>query len=181
MSTGNTPPEQPNYEVDLTAWVSMAVGEMNRNMPSPISRAIMPFARLSQLVRERDAAVRREEREACAREKNDAYAQRNRLAILLASEHGGTLVPAIPSEPGWTRVLLIPLCTGQISFHLHDSEVRSVLECPSIRQAGGWWDGHTDEEKWSRVRAAAIRAMSNVCTGCNSTPCVCDQLKEVTK
>jgi hypothetical protein len=67
MSTGNTPPEQPNYEVDLTAWVSMAVGEMNRNMPSPISRAIMPFARLSQLVRERDAAVRRETIEECAK------------------------------------------------------------------------------------------------------------------
>jgi hypothetical protein len=101
--------------------------------------------------------------------KNDAYRQRNLLAMLLASEHGGSLVAAVPSESEWTRVLLVPLRTGQISFHLHDSEVRTVLECPYIRQVDGGWDGHTDAEKWKRVRAAlsGVDAESNVTASVN--------------
>jgi hypothetical protein len=55
-----------------------------------------------------------------------------------------------------------------------DDEHGSTMSC--LLCDHGWTIGEPEEH--SATCAAAIRAMSNVCTGCNSTPCVCDQLKE---
>jgi hypothetical protein len=94
------------------------------------------------------------------REKNDAYAQRNKLAVLLAAKYGGSLVDANPQEPGWSCVLLIPTGSGQLSFHVHDSELPYVVSMPAIKIGGGVWDGHDDAEKWLRVERESSRAVS---------------------
>ena len=91
-------------------------------------------------------------------EKNNAYAQRNKLAVLLAAKYGGSLVDANPQEPGWSSVLLIPTGSGQISFHVHDSELPYVLSMPNIKMHDGAWDGHDDGEKWRRVERESSRA-----------------------
>lgn len=97
----------------------------------------------------------------CEKHKDDAYAQRNRLAILLASLFGGRVMPATPPEPGWSSVLAFDLWTGQITFHLKDSEIDGALSCPGVLRAdANDWDGHDDAEKWDRIARAACSALS---------------------
>lgn len=106
-----------------------------------------------------DTASSEGERAELVAAKDRAYRERNQLAILLASMTGGTLGwhEGAP-EKGWERVLFINLPSGQVSFHVHASEVPEVLACPLIRQAETKWDGHTDPEKWARVTIFSRRA-----------------------
>ena len=51
-------------------------------------------------------------------------------------------------EDDWRNVVFIQLPTGQLSWHIHDSELPWFAGLPREGQA---WDGHTTEEKYQRL------------------------------
>lgn len=94
--------------------------------------------------------------EELAKQLTKVYAERNICVALLANyaQRFGHLV-GIRAHEGteewdneWRHVLFIDLPTGQISWHLHDSE---LVNFPNVPIYGGKWDGHTTEEKHKRM------------------------------
>ena len=53
-------------------------------------------------------------------------------------------------EDDWHNVVLIDLPTGQVSWHIHDSELPLFS---FVHEYQGKWDGHTTEEKYYRLQA----------------------------
>ena len=51
----------------------------------------------------------------------------------------------------WKTIVFVDLPTGQVSFHVHDSERAWFDGLPKYTQP---WDGHTTTEKYQRVLAA---------------------------
>lgn len=101
-------------------------------------------------------------------EKNQAYAERNRLVAALArmaldrapswDTYGAWLGRHPDTDAGWEKdwmnIVFVRLPTGQLTWHIHDSELPmfsflSELKAPD----GGWpaYDGHTTEEKYERL------------------------------
>lgn len=88
--------------------------------------------------------------------RNQAYTERNLCVALvaqLARQLGHTV--GIKQHEGeeweddWRTVLFIDLPTGQVSWHLHQSELGNF---PGLPEYTGSWDGHTTLEKYERVR-----------------------------
>lgn len=81
---------------------------------------------------------------------NEVYADRNRLAQLLAylAEKCGYVagIEAVPDDPDWP-VLYIDLPTGQVSWHIPRADLwpHSTYE--------GAWDGHDNTLKANRMLA----------------------------
>jgi hypothetical protein len=91
-------------------------------------------------------------------QKDKAYAERNLCVALIASyaqwfgHHVGIKTHQEGDtewDPEWMHVLFIDLPTGQVSWHLHVSEIGNF---PGIGPYIGEWDGHTTEEKYQRVK-----------------------------
>ena len=133
--------------------------------------------------------ARRAAEEECAKlryQLDDVYAQRNRLAALLAlacRAHGdlgvrdgegsrlrGGLGRDESQPPEWQTTVLMDLPTpagaGQISFHVHEREVAQFAHIGEYR---GAWDGHDDAEKWRRV-AACFAGQKRVMEEAGITP-----------
>lgn len=51
-------------------------------------------------------------------------------------------------EAEWRHIVYIQLPTGQVSWHIHDSELPLFRFIPSSTTP---WDGHTVEAKYSRL------------------------------
>ncbi len=110
-------------------------------------------ARAEEAERERESLrARLAEREA---EKDGAYRERNALVAALSK-----LFPAwlerhphedTEWEDDWRWIVFISLPTGQVSWHIHDSELSSFRHLWARRE--GSWDGHTTEEKYRRLAA----------------------------
>jgi len=93
--------------------------------------------------------------------KDVAYAERNQCVAMIAKMavhlHWpvwfGMHHPLDDSlwDADWRHVVLIQLPTGQISWHIHDSEVPRFDFI--TRHSGDPWDGHTTDEKYARMRA----------------------------
>ncbi len=89
-----------------------------------------------------------------------AYAERNTLACVVARciiEHGGRAGTwrDDAGEAGFQVVVGFDLPQGQVTFHMDERDPRRPWETlPEYRanEDGSRWDGHTDAEKWSRVR-----------------------------
>ncbi len=90
------------------------------------------------------------------RERDLAYTERNRIVAALArvfvwagwrawlAQHEDD--PAW--DPEWKTIVFLEGPTGQLSWHLHDSDVPLF----SFLAAGtNTWDGHTSGEKYSRL------------------------------
>lgn len=94
--------------------------------------------------------------------KNRAYAERNncvavmaRMALDLGYSAGlGLHEDETECEPGWRFIVFIDLPTGQVSWHIHDSELPkfSFLEKYTNK-----WDRHDTKEKYRRCSAFAKR------------------------
>ena len=92
--------------------------------------------------------------------RNNAYAERNKCVALLAalSQAVGYKV-GIKNHQGddweddWRNVLFIDLPTGQVSWHLHKSEIPLFS---MIGPYNGEYDGHTTEEKYARVQQLVV-------------------------
>lgn len=93
-------------------------------------------------------------------QKDAAYAERNkcvaliaRMAIALGLRAGlGRHEEEDKSwEDDWRNIVFIDLPSGQVSWHIHDSDLPMFEFLPKYH---GVWDGHTTEEKYQRVLEA---------------------------
>lgn len=92
--------------------------------------------------------------------KDGAYAERNRLVAALArcAQALGFPVgrgkhedqPGVAWEPDWRNVIYIRTPEGQVSWHVHDSEMHLFDWMPVVDQP---WDGHDSAEKYRRLAA----------------------------
>lgn len=89
--------------------------------------------------------------------KDGAYRERNLLVQALTKLFPSYLARHDENDMGWDRdwmwIVYIDLPTGQVSWHLHDSEVQlfSHLEVQENK-----WDGHNTERKYERLQALAL-------------------------
>jgi len=90
--------------------------------------------------------------------KDQAYSERNQCVALiakLAAQQGYTIGMGKHDpkdynwEDDWRNIVYIDLPTGQISWHIHDSELELFSQLPPY--ANGW-DGHSTDEKHQRMR-----------------------------
>lgn len=91
-------------------------------------------------------------------QKDQAYAERNKCVAFIARMALAVGWPAWLGrhpdtdeawERDWLNIVFIELPTGQVSWHIHDSEMPLFDFLPS---GGPPWDGHTTEDKYSRMR-----------------------------
>lgn len=89
----------------------------------------------------------------------DAYGERDRcvaliakMAVALGYKAGIGRHPESDEkwERDWMNIIFIELPTGQVSWHIHDSELSFFDGLPKYSEP---WDGHTTEEKYQRVLA----------------------------
>jgi hypothetical protein len=96
--------------------------------------------------------------EAAVKAKDTAYAERNRCVAALArvavvmglaawrARHVGDLW-----EDDWRNIVFIRLPEGQVSWHIHDSEL-PLFDWLPLRDDRPW-DGHDTPEKYRRLDA----------------------------
>jgi hypothetical protein len=88
--------------------------------------------------------------------RDSAYRERNlviRALCKLFPSYRSTHVAASPGEEWedeWRNVVFIDLPTGQVSWHIHDSEL-PIFE--DLQYLPNNWDGHDTEEKYNRLDA----------------------------
>lgn len=99
------------------------------------------------------------------KERDAAYTERNRLVAALARlmiQASPIRPAAAPAaawlsqhdpfdagwDPEWRTIVFIETTVGQLSFHLHDSDVPLFDGLP---RGPNLWDGHTTPEKYKRV------------------------------
>ena len=90
--------------------------------------------------------------------KDAAYKERDQCLVLMAlmAQRLGlkTGIGLHRDGPGeewyseWRNILFIDLPSGQVSWHIHDSETSWFY---FVGAYDGEWDGHTTEEKYQRV------------------------------
>lgn len=81
-------------------------------------------------------------------ERNQCVALIARMASIMGNRVG--LRTSSDFEPGWQNCIMIDLPTGQVSWHLKDSEL-PLFNFPDYPDA---WDGHSTQEKYRRVNEA---------------------------
>lgn len=90
------------------------------------------------------------------KERDAAYTERNRLvaalARLMVASGGEAWLAPHPEDPQWDpewrTIVFIDGPTGQLSWHLHDSDVPLFQGLP---RKANTWDGHSTDEKYRRV------------------------------
>lgn len=97
---------------------------------------------------------------AAVRQKNAAYAERDKCLVLMAlmAQRLGLKVGigrhvGADWDDDWRNILFIDLPAGQVSWHIHDSETSMFY---FVGAYDGVWDGHTTEEKYQRVLTPGI-------------------------
>jgi hypothetical protein len=90
--------------------------------------------------------------------KDNAYAERDKCLVLIAlmAQRLGLTTgiglhvdkPDEDWDTEWRNILFIDLPTGQVSWHIHDSETHWFY---FVGAYSGEWDGHTTDEKYQRV------------------------------
>lgn len=115
-----------------------------------------------------ELAILRAEQASLTASKDNAYRERNRCVaglVFMAKQLGWTYGMAMHDpadekwEADWRHIVFIDLPTGQVSWHLHDSEVWTLFPDP-LPLYDPPWDGHTTEEKYRRL--AALAELSDV-------------------
>lgn len=85
--------------------------------------------------------------------KDMAYRERNKLVAALSKLFHASLERHPDEdtdwEDDWRWVVFIDLPTGQVSWHIHDSELDLFDHLPRLQ--GRKWDGHSTEEKYERL------------------------------
>lgn len=88
--------------------------------------------------------------------KDAAYLERNQVVAALASAYPSGI--ARTTIEGWSEdwhgCVYIDLPTGQASWHYHDSQAYLFAHLPAYK---GSWDGHTTEEKYTRLAAISTK------------------------
>lgn len=92
---------------------------------------------------------------------NSVYAERNLCVALLAAMANGKdrtagwdvwrgLHVGDPWEADWRNIIFIATPRGQLSWHIHASELHLFSMWPLDESRG--WDGHSTELKYDRMR-----------------------------
>lgn len=83
--------------------------------------------------------------------RDTAYSERNKLVALLSKTYPASIEKhdGADWEDDWRNVIFIELPTGQVSWHIHDSELYLF---DHLTSRGLKWDGHTTEEKYERCK-----------------------------
>ena len=86
-------------------------------------------------------------------QKDQAYRERNCLVRFLTSLYPSYMGKHVGDdwEDDWRNVVFIQTPAGQMSWHIHDTEVAAFAGLPTAEGAGVGWDGHTTEEKYARL------------------------------
>ncbi|MFB9991243.1 hypothetical protein ACFFLM_04520 [Deinococcus oregonensis] len=79
----------------------------------------------------------------------DLYSERAALVAALSKLFPASL-ESDPEQPDWP-VCIIDLPTGQVSWHIAQSDLHLFMHLP--RETGRVWDGHTTPEKYDRLNA----------------------------
>lgn len=85
-------------------------------------------------------------------EKDQGYRERNKVVTALSKLFPSCMGKHEESDTTWHKewmnIVYIQLPTGQVSWHLHDSDVPyfAHLEFSNMK-----WDGHSTEEKYERL------------------------------
>lgn len=98
-------------------------------------------------------------------ERDAAYTERNRLVAALARvcmENGLSAWLADHQDdptwdPEWRTIVFIETPQGQMTWHLHDSDVPLF---PDLPRGPNMWDGHSTEEKYERLAKLAFKPKS---------------------
>lgn len=87
--------------------------------------------------------------------RDGAYSERNKLVALISKIFPASIEKHEGSdwEDDWRNVVLVQLPTGQVSWHIHDSELPMFAHLATL---GNKWDGHTTDEKYDRVAACPM-------------------------
>jgi hypothetical protein len=102
----------------------------------------------------------------CEDSKNNAYGERNKLVAALSKifpawlglHNNGEEDPSW--DPEWLRTVLIQLPTGQVTWHIKESDLSMF---PHLKQdLTKPWDGHDTPEKYRRL-AALCKMWKPVC------------------
>jgi len=92
-------------------------------------------------------------------EKDAAYQERDRLVCALSKLWPAHLAhhPADDAtwDPEWTWIVCIHAPVGQLTWHIHDSEVWWFNH---LRTRENDWDGHTTGEKYRRLSAVVVKS-----------------------
>lgn len=92
------------------------------------------------------------------KEKDNAYSERNKLVAALSKIFPAWLEthPAEDKEwaEHWRTIVFIDSSVGQLSWHLHFSEVDMFKHL--VHREGNSWDGHTTEEKYERLASLPV-------------------------
>jgi hypothetical protein len=95
------------------------------------------------------------ELEATKTAKDGAYAERNKLVAFISKIYPASLERHDENDKTWENdwrwIVFIDSPCGQVSWHIHDSELPMFAHLP--RGAGREWDGHTTEDKYARLSA----------------------------
>lgn len=90
-------------------------------------------------------------------QKDGAYNERDHLVAALSKFFPASLErhPAEEEwDDDWRWIVFIELPTGQVSWHIHDSEVGYFAHL--ARETGRKWDGHLTPEKYDRLAALSL-------------------------
>lgn len=86
--------------------------------------------------------------------KDGAYRERNKVVSALSKLFPASLGKHDPEDKEWGKewmnIVYIKLPTGQVSWHLHDSDMPLFAHLEYGKEV---WDGHTTEEKYERLLA----------------------------
>lgn len=102
--------------------------------------------------------AKREEQE----KRNAVYKERDSLVAALSKVFPAYLARHDENDKDWEKdwmwIVYISLPTGQVSWHIHDSELSMFSH---LKQGENNWDGHTTEEKYRRLAALQAPDLSD--------------------
>lgn len=85
-------------------------------------------------------------------EKDGAYRERNKLVSALSKLFPSSLGKHEKTDKTWHKewmnIVYINLPTGQVSWHLHDTDLPLFAH---LEYKNEKWDGHTTEQKYERL------------------------------
>jgi hypothetical protein len=94
--------------------------------------------------------------------RDEVYHERNMLVAFLTTCYGAHLMRHPETEPweaDWRWIVCVHTPCGQMTWHIHDSELPLFMHVPSSRPDNDW-DGHTTAEKYERLAALTTFRMS---------------------
>jgi len=100
-----------------------------------------------------------EQKDAAYEERNRVVAWAARMAMALGYRAVVTTTAIEGWDPNWHHCLYIETPAGQVSWHLHTSQLPLVADIPRGDAA---WDGHTTDEKYKRLHQAHYQRTDGV-------------------